>query len=64
MKQEKGVLVIAIGVGRSVDKAELTQIADGKEENVIQVMNFSKLVSKIQDILKIYCASGKLINTE
>ena len=64
MKQEKGVLVIAIGVGRSVDKAELTQIADGKEENVIQVMNFSKLVSKIQDVLKIYCASGKLINTE
>ena len=47
-----------------MDKNELLQIADGKDENVVQVSTFSDLISKIQDILKIYCASGKLINTE
>ena len=53
--------MIAIGVGLSIDKDELKEIANGKEDNVVQVAEFSKLVSKIQQILKISCASRKLI---
>ena len=59
-KQAKGVKVVAIGVGPSVDKKELKQIADGKEENVVQVSQFDDLVSRIKEILKISCASRKL----
>jgi len=44
----------------SVDKAELLKIANGKEDNVVQVAEFSKLISKIQEILKLSCASRRL----
>lgn len=44
----------------SVDKTELLQIANGVENNVVQVSEFGSLVSKIQDILKISCASRRL----
>ena len=43
-----------------MDKPELLQIANGVEDNVVQVDEFSKLVSKIQEILKISCASKRL----
>lgn len=60
LKQEQNVKIIAIGVGMSVDKAELLKIANGKEDNVVQVAEFSKLISKIQEILKLSCASRRL----
>ena len=52
--------MVAIGVGPSVDKEELKQIADGKEENVVQVSQFDDLVSRIKEILKISCSARKL----
>jgi len=54
--------MIAIVVGQRIDKDELIEIAIGKEDNVVQVSEFSKLVSKTQEILKISCATRKLIN--
>lgn len=60
MKQGKGVKIIAIGVGKSVDKAELLQIADYKKDNVFQVTEFEKLDSRIDEIAEASCASRKL----
>ena len=51
--------MIAIGVGRSINKDELIQIANGEKDNVVQVQEFDKLVSKIHEIFKISCTSGK-----
>lgn len=60
-KQDEGVKVIAIGVGPSVDMAELTQIADGNAKNVVQVSKFDDLVKRIKEILKISCATRRLL---
>lgn len=57
LKQEKGILIIGIGIGRSVDETELLQIADGKKDNVMKVSRFDELLSKLKDILKLFCAS-------
>ena len=62
-KQDKGVKVIAIGVGLSVDNEELKKIANLKPENVVHVENFGKLVSKIKDILKLSCKKRKLFGS-
>ncbi|XP_078373834.1 coadhesin-like [Oculina patagonica] len=59
--KDENVKVIAIGVGPSVDLAELTEIADGKKENVVQVDKFDKLVMRIKEILKISCATRRLL---
>lgn len=55
--KEKGILIIGIGIGRSVDETELLQIADGKKDNVMKVSRFDELLSKLKDILKLFCAS-------
>ena len=52
MKQNKGVKIIATGVGPLVDKADLIQIADDKEENVVQVSELSKLVQRLKKFFK------------
>lgn len=60
-KQKAGVKVIAIGVGPWVDPKELLQIADGKQENVVQVSQFKTLLEKINKIVKISCATRRLV---
>ena len=53
--------MIAIGVGPSVDEKELLQIADGKQENVVKVDEFKKLVEQIKEIVRISCATRRLV---
>jgi len=57
--KNKGVSIIAIGVGMSVDNAELTKIAMGNKDNVVHVNKFGDLVSKIEEILKKSCRIKK-----
>ena len=52
MKQNKGVKILAFGAGLLVDKADLIQIADDKEENVVQVSELSKLVQRLKKFFK------------
>ena len=53
--QQKGVKVIAVGVGRNIKKNELIRIAMGKPENVIQVFDFHSLFNKTQEIINSSC---------
>lgn len=53
--QQKGVKVIAVGVGRNIKKNELIRIAMGKPENVIQVIDFHSLSNKTQEIINSSC---------
>ena len=64
LKQEKGILIIVIGIGGSVDETELLQIAVGKKHNVMKVSRFDELSSKLKDVLKILCASRTSVKTE
>ena len=60
-KQDENVRIIAIGVGRSVDQKELKSIAMDNEKYVVHVNGFGDLVSTINEILKISCASRKMV---
>lgn len=53
--QQKGVKVIAVGVGRNIKKNELIRIAMEKPENVIQVIDFHSLFNKTQEIINSSC---------
>ena len=56
--QEKGVNVIAVGVGNKIFKGELIKIALGKEENVFQVSDFDKLSKDLlQPIIDMSCST-------
>ena len=48
-------MIVAVGVGSSVDNNELTQIAIGKQENVVHVDNFDQLLAMIHNILVKFC---------
>lgn len=58
-KQDRGVKVVAIGVGPSVDNKELTEIAMGQPDNVVHVQQFDQLVSKLDEIVQKSCAAMK-----
>ena len=58
-KQDKGVKVVAIGVGPSVDNKELNEIAMGQPDNVVHVKQFDQLVSKLAEIVQKSCAGKK-----
>jgi len=54
--RDKGVKVIAVGVGNKIYKDELIKIALGKEENVFQVSDFDKLSKELlQPIIDMSC---------
>ncbi|XP_078375577.1 coadhesin-like isoform X1 [Oculina patagonica] len=53
--RDKGVKVIAVGVGDKIMKEELTKIAMGKEENVLQVTDFKNLFDELQVIINSSC---------
>lgn len=55
--QEKGVKIIAVGVGDNIKVEELKTIAMGKDENVIKVHDFDKLFYQLQDIIDSSCQS-------
>lgn len=55
--QEKGVKIIAVGVGVNIKVEELKTIAMGKDENVIKVHDFDKLFYQLQDIIDSSCQS-------
>lgn len=58
-KQDRGVKVVAIGVGPSVDNKELNEIAMGQPDNVVHVQQFDQLVSKLEEIVQKSCAAMK-----
>ena len=53
--QDKGVKVIAVGVGNKIRKEELVKIAMDKEENVLRVTDFQNLFDKLQTIIDSSC---------
>lgn len=55
--KEKGVKIIAVGVGENIKVEELKTIAMGKDENVIKVHDFDKLFYQLQDIIDSSCQS-------
>ena len=58
--QEKGVKVIAVGVGNRIKKEELKKIAMGKEENVLQLSDFDKLSKELlQPIIDMSCPAAQ-----
>ncbi|XP_073238208.1 collagen alpha-1(XIV) chain-like [Porites lutea] len=57
--KDRGVKVVAIGVGPSVDNKELTEIAMGQPDNVVHVQQFDQLVSKLDEIVQKSCAAMK-----
>lgn len=58
--QEKGVKVIAVGVGNKILKDELIKIAMDKEENVFQVSDFDKLSQELlQPIIDSSCPTAQ-----
>ena len=48
-------MIVAVGVSSSVDNNELTQIAIGKQENVVHVDNFDQLLPMTHNILVKFC---------
>ena len=50
--QEKGVSLVAIGVGKKVLKDELKKIAG---ENVLMVSDFDKLLGRLKEIETVIC---------
>ncbi|XP_068698000.1 matrilin-4-like [Montipora foliosa] len=53
--KDKGIESIAVGIGQSVDYAELEAIAMNKTENVVQLKKFDDLNNRINDIVAKYC---------
>ena len=53
--QQKGVKVIAVGVGSNIKENELIRIAMGKQGNVIRVIDFHSLFNKTQEIINSSC---------
>ena len=53
--QDKGVNIIAIGIGSKIDKKELEKIA-GERGTVVQVPNFDLLSDELNDMLKKVCS--------
>ena len=52
-------MIVAIGVGFSVDNYELAQIAVGKQDKVVHVDNFDQLLPMIHNILVKFCQQRK-----
>ena len=50
--QEKGVRMIAVGIGNKVLKDELKKIAG---ENVLMVSDFDKLLGRLKEIETVIC---------
>ncbi|PFX13743.1 coadhesin-like isoform X2 [Stylophora pistillata] len=55
--KEKGVKIIAVGVGNNIKHEELKTIAMGFDENVIQCKDFEKLFDQLQEIIDSSCES-------
>lgn len=53
--QDKGVNIIAIGIGSNIDKKELEKIA-GERGTVVRVPNFESLSDELNDMLKKVCS--------
>ena len=52
--QEAGVRRIAVGIGRGIDKSELTEIASSSVD-VLQVSGYDELYPKLEKIMKMAC---------
>lgn len=57
--EDKGVKIVAVGVGFSVDNNELKQIAIGHQDKVVHVDNFDQLLPMIHQILVKFCQQRK-----
>ena len=55
--QTKGSAVFVLGIGKSVDPAELNQIASGPK-NVFTVDSFKDLKDKVHEIKRGICIAG------
>lgn len=53
-QKNKGVKIIAVGIGNNINGAFLTKVA-GKNGNVIRVKNFNALTAKIGELLERGC---------
>ena len=58
--QDKGVNIIAVGIGEGIKKEELENIA-GERGSVVQVADFSLLASKLSEILADVCSKCLLL---
>lgn len=56
--KDKDVRVVAVGIGRGIDKGTLLSIADNKDDQVVEVENFSQLEKEMNTIKSKAC-SGK-----
>ena len=53
-QKDKGVNIIAVGIGKRIKKSELQKIA-GERGSVVQVPDFDALAGKINEILAEVC---------
>ena len=53
--KDKGVNIIAVGIGRGIKEEELKLIA-GDRGSTVQVSDFNALASKLEDILAEVCS--------
>ncbi|KAM7425175.1 hypothetical protein ABFA07_023365 [Porites harrisoni] len=53
--QDKGVYIVAVGIGRKINTTTLIQIA-GEEQRVVLVKNFQQLQGKIDKIKSSVCS--------
>ena len=60
-QQDKGVQIIAIGIGRTVLQEDLEAIAS--PDNVIMVESFDELPKRLKDIEKEICGKHVILNT-
>lgn len=56
--KDKDVRVVAVGIGRGIDKGTLLSIADNKDDQVVEVENFNQLEKEMNTIKSKAC-SGK-----
>ena len=56
--QEKGVTVISVGIGDSVNDNELKEIAMGSENNFLKLPSFSDMDNHIRMLAETFCKKG------
>nr|XP_058959500.1 coadhesin-like [Pocillopora verrucosa] len=54
--KDKDVRVVAVGIGRGIDKGTLLSIADNKDDQVVEVENFSQLEKEMNTIKSKACS--------
>ena len=53
--KSKGVIIITVGIGSQVDRDELIEIAQGVDDNVIEIDDFALLKNKTDTLIQRSC---------